>query len=234
MVAGAYAKPCVSDVKLVADSVEDTAYGNEVRREAAQVNEAGKYEPKLTENGIPADVLAKLLPGDDVVELSEPVIYAQRRVGKGGKIFNVYKFRSVYADAEARGAQWAQGDDPRVTPFDKIMRKTLMAMAIIGTPSDKELIESLSRSANSLLDLQLCGYRPESCHIVGNHCKQLRILSAAVFEMLEAFSTVCSFALHHLFLLCHSEASQGGFVLFPLILKAVMCNDGGKCCQGVA
>lgn len=159
MVAGAYAKPCVSDVKLVADSVEDTAYGNEVRREAAQVNEAGKYEPKLTENGIPADVLAKLLPGGgvayrfvkrafDVVscgcalivlaipmgvialkiksESSGPVIYAQRRVGKGGKIFNVYKFRSMYTDAEARGAQWAQGDDPRVTPFGKVMRKTRM------------------------------------------------------------------------------------------------------------
>ena len=169
MVAGAYAKPCVSDVKLVADAVEDTAYGNEIRHEAAQVDKAGKYEPKLTENGIPADVLAKLLPGDDVVELSEPVvggsiayrfvkrafdvvscgcaliilaipmgiialkiksespgpvIYAQRRVGKGGKIFNVYKFRSMYTDAEARGAQWARGDDPRVTPFGKVMRKT--------------------------------------------------------------------------------------------------------------
>ncbi len=171
MVAGAYVKPCVSDVKIVADSVEDTAYGNEARREAAQVNEAGKYEPKLTENGIPADVLAKLLPGDDVVELSKPVvggsiayrfvkrafdvvscgcalvilaipmgiialkiksespgpvIYAQRRVGKGGRVFNVYKFRSMYTDAEARGAQWAQGDDPRVTPFGKVMRKTRM------------------------------------------------------------------------------------------------------------
>lgn len=171
MVAGAYAKPCVSDVKLVADAVEDTAYGDEIRYEAAQVDRAGKYEPKLTENGIPADVLAKLLPGDDVVELSEPVvggsiayrfvkrafdviscgfaliilaipmgiialkiksespgpvIYAQRRVGKGGKIFNVYKFRSMYTDAEARGAQWARGDDPRVTPFGKVMRKTRM------------------------------------------------------------------------------------------------------------
>lgn len=41
LVAGAYAKPCVSDVKLVADAVEDTAYGNEIRHEAAQVNEAG-------------------------------------------------------------------------------------------------------------------------------------------------------------------------------------------------
>lgn len=213
MVAGAYAKPCVSDVKLVADSVEDTAYGNEVRREAAQVNEAGKYEPKLTENGIPADVLAKLLPGDDVVELSEPVIYAQRRVGKGGKIFNVYKFRSVYADAEARGAQWAQGDDPRVTPFDKIMRKTLMAMAIIGTPSDKELIESLSRQIHCLT----CNYAD-----IG---RNLAILSATIASNFESclqlfrdargFSTVCSFALHHLFLLCHSEASQGGLCPFP-------------------
>lgn len=230
MVAGAYAKPCVSDVKLVADSVEDAAYGNEVRREAAQVNEAGKYEPKLTENGIPADVLAKLLPGDDVVSFPSPSFTRSDALARTGR----FSMSTVYADAEARGAQWAQGDDPRVTPFDKIMRKTLMAMAIIGTPSDKELIKSLSRSANSLLDLQICGYRPESCHIVGNHCKQLRILSAAVFEMLEAFSTVCSFALHHLFLLCHSEASQGGFVLFPLILKAVMRNDGGKCCQGVA
>ena len=36
------------DVKLVADAVEDTAYGNEIRHEAAQVDKAGKYEPKLT------------------------------------------------------------------------------------------------------------------------------------------------------------------------------------------
>lgn len=146
-------------------------YSHEDRREAARVDAAGKYEPKLTENGIPDEVLAKLLPGDDVIELSEPtiaggigyrfakrafdivscgcalillaipmgvialkiklespgpVIYAQRRVGKNGKIFNVYKFRSMYVDAEKRGAQWAQGDDPRVTPFGKVMRKTRM------------------------------------------------------------------------------------------------------------
>lgn len=54
-----------------------------------------------------------------------PVIYAQRRVGKGGRVFQIYKFRSMYIDAEARGAQWAQGGgDPRVTPFGKFMRKT--------------------------------------------------------------------------------------------------------------
>ena len=150
---------------------ETSAYTYAERREAADIDAVGKYEPKLTENGIPADVLAKLLPGDDVVVLDEPVvggslayrfikrtfdvvscscaliilaipmgiialkiksespgpvIYAQRRVGKGGRIFNVYKFRSMYTDAEARGARWAQGDDPRVTPFGKVMRKTRM------------------------------------------------------------------------------------------------------------
>lgn len=71
---GVVRKAVRSNVNLVVESVEDTAYGTEIRHEAAQVDRAGKYEPKLTENGIPSDVLAKLLPGDDVVELSEPVV----------------------------------------------------------------------------------------------------------------------------------------------------------------
>lgn len=145
------------------------AVTHESRREATKLFNVGKHEPKLTENGIPEDVLEKLLPGNDIVELEKPVvngglfyrfikrffdvvscgcalillaipmaviavkiksesegpvIYAQRRVGKDGRIFNIYKFRSMYTDAESRGAQWAQDEDPRVTPFGKIMRKT--------------------------------------------------------------------------------------------------------------
>ncbi len=53
-----------------------------------------------------------------------PAIYAQRRVGKDGRVFEMYKFRSMYLDAEAKGARWAAGDDPRVTPFGRLMRKT--------------------------------------------------------------------------------------------------------------
>lgn len=53
-----------------------------------------------------------------------PAIYAQRRCGKDGKVFSIYKFRSMYEDAEARGAQWAAGDDPRITPLGKKLRKT--------------------------------------------------------------------------------------------------------------
>lgn len=55
---------------------------------------------------------------------SGPVIYAQMRVGKDGRPFKIYKFRSMYSDAEARGAQWAFGDDPRVTPIGHTLRKT--------------------------------------------------------------------------------------------------------------
>lgn len=53
-----------------------------------------------------------------------PAFYAQTREGKDGKPFKLYKFRSMYVDAEKRGARWAADDDPRVTPFGAVMRKT--------------------------------------------------------------------------------------------------------------
>lgn len=140
-----------------------------VRREVASMDRKAGHEPGLSKTGVPAEVLEKLLPGDDVIELEEPVvggsvayrfakrtfdvvscgaalvvlaipmavialkiksespgpvIYAQKRIGLGGCEFNIYKFRSMYIDAEARGARWASDDDPRVTPFGKFMRKT--------------------------------------------------------------------------------------------------------------
>lgn len=54
-----------------------------------------------------------------------PVFYNQQRVGKGGKIFTIHKFRTMYTDAESRsGPQWAQKDDPRVTPLGRLLRRT--------------------------------------------------------------------------------------------------------------
>lgn len=53
-----------------------------------------------------------------------PVFYRQRRVGVNGRTFTLYKFRSMYADAEARtGAVWASKDDPRITPLGKWLRR---------------------------------------------------------------------------------------------------------------
>lgn len=56
------------------------------------------------------------------LESSGPVIYSQRRVGKDGREFNLYKFRSMYQDAEVSGARWAEEGDPRVTPFGRFLR----------------------------------------------------------------------------------------------------------------
>ncbi len=53
-----------------------------------------------------------------------PALYKQRRSGKNGVPFFVYKFRSMYIDAEARtGPVWATKNDPRVTPLGRWLRK---------------------------------------------------------------------------------------------------------------
>jgi exopolysaccharide biosynthesis polyprenyl glycosylphosphotransferase len=51
-----------------------------------------------------------------------PVFYSQTRTGLEGKPFKVYKFRSMYQDAEKRGAQWAGEQDPRITRVGRWLR----------------------------------------------------------------------------------------------------------------
>ncbi len=53
-----------------------------------------------------------------------PVIYSQERVGRYGKPFKIYKFRSMYVGSEASGPALASMHDPRITPWGKFMRKT--------------------------------------------------------------------------------------------------------------
>jgi len=54
-----------------------------------------------------------------------PVIYRQERVGRHGRVFTMYKFRTMRRDAEARtGPIWAVADDPRYTPIGRWLRKT--------------------------------------------------------------------------------------------------------------
>ena len=64
-----------------------------------------------------------------------PVLFAQERVGKNGKTFKMYKFRSMYCGSEKRkalllnknemsGPVFKLEDDPRVFPFGRFMRKT--------------------------------------------------------------------------------------------------------------
>lgn len=52
------------------------------------------------------------------------VLYKQERLGKDGKPFLMYKFRSMYLDAEEYGPQWAEKVDHRCTRVGRLLRKT--------------------------------------------------------------------------------------------------------------
>lgn len=57
------------------------------------------------------------------LDSSGPVLYRQQRVGRRGKIFCCYKFRTMRVDAEAdTGATWATDDDPRITRLGRFLR----------------------------------------------------------------------------------------------------------------
>jgi len=72
--------------------------------------------------GLPAMLLTML-----AIKLEDgwhaPALYSQARVGLGGRVFKVLKFRSMRLDAEPNGAQWAQHGDPRVTRVGAMIRK---------------------------------------------------------------------------------------------------------------
>ena len=53
-----------------------------------------------------------------------PILYSQTRLGKDGRPFTIYKFRSMRIDAEKDGAQWAQLEDDRITKTGHFIRKT--------------------------------------------------------------------------------------------------------------
>lgn len=99
-----------------------------------------------------------------------PVFFIQKRVGKNGEIFNFYKYRSMYIDAEERkkelmadnemdGLMFKMKDDPRITKVGKFLRKTSIDelpqfwnvfkgdMSLVGTrpPTEQEFNEYESK-----------------------------------------------------------------------------------------
>ena len=82
------------------------------------------------------------------------VFYRQERTGLDGKPFTIYKFRSMYDDAEREtGPVWTRPDDPRVTPFGRFLRRSN--------------VDELPQLWNVLRgDMSIVGPRPERPHFV--------------------------------------------------------------------
>jgi sugar transferase (PEP-CTERM system associated) len=90
-----------------------------------------------------------------------PVLYRQRRVGQHGRVFQLYKFRSMRIDAEdMTGAVWAKPNDARITPVGRILRTTR--------------IDELPQLWNVVRgDMSLVGPRPERPEFIADLTKRI-------------------------------------------------------------
>ncbi len=53
-----------------------------------------------------------------------PIFFLQDRIGKNGRVFKIFKFRTMYVDSEKNGPQLSSENDPRITGIGSFMRKT--------------------------------------------------------------------------------------------------------------
>lgn len=111
-------------------SVEQTVVGE--TRDCSVADSDSHYFRRKTifEQAAAAMMLVPGLPAIGILILTVratsrgPGIFRQKRVGRGGRPFVMYKIRTMRIDAEAgKGAMWARNDDPRTTWLGKVLRK---------------------------------------------------------------------------------------------------------------
>jgi len=100
-----------------------------------------------------------------------PILYHQKRQGQFGKVFSIHKFRTMREDAEDEtGAVWAQGDDPRVTPVGRILRKYRL--------DEIPQLWNIFRG-----EMSVVGPRPERPEIVAELAKQIPFYDEREYAM---------------------------------------------------
>ncbi|HZH88873.1 MAG TPA: sugar transferase [Chitinophagaceae bacterium] len=107
-------------------------------------------------------VVAILIKIDD----GGPVFFRQERVGHKGRLFRIWKFRTMVVDAEKKGMKITVGQDSRVTRIGRILRKTkldefpqlfnvlLGEMSLVGPrPEVKYYVDKYNEAQKEVLNL---------------------------------------------------------------------------------
>lgn len=106
-----------------------------------------------------------------------PVFFRQVRVGRNGRPFKIFKFRTMYTDAAARGRKITVGDDPRVTRAGRLLRK----FKLDELPQLLNVIKG---------EMSLVGPRPEVPRYVKYYPKEIRSRVLSVCPGITDFASI--------------------------------------------
>jgi len=164
-------------IKLVSDLVLENSFATVINYESfpvIQLSNSMELSLKIIVFKRCFDILFSLfvmLPGMPlfvilmiVTKLTSkgPVFYAQERIGKNKKPFKIYKFRSMFVNSEALGPQLSSENDPRITKWGRVIRKSRLdelpqfwnvlkgEMSIVGPRPERQFFieQLLERSPN--------------------------------------------------------------------------------------
>ncbi len=151
-----------------ASEVQDVIYGHTVQQIFKDLQRPWEPNPRQVLDSFLAFILMMmLLPLFIVMSIlikldsAGPVLYSQERVGKKGRIFRIFKFRTMYIDAERMtGPVLAKKNDPRITKMGRFIRKIR--------------IDEIPQLLNVVIgDMSFIGPRPERPYFVDKYTHEI-------------------------------------------------------------
>lgn len=138
--------------KVPIEAVSEAWFLEKVSRSEKKAEELLKRTTDILLSSIGVLITIVLLPLVSLIikiDSRGPIFYVQKRIGRAGKSFNIYKFRTMEDKAEENGPQWSLLKDPRITKAGKVLRN----LYIDEFPQFYNILKG---------DISFVGPRPES------------------------------------------------------------------------